>query len=59
MLPVFGFLPAGPDWALRIRDEFSEAAEGVLDGLLAREEPPSIWNYMATTDDAFFWPVVE
>ena len=34
------------------------AAGDVLDDLLAVEEVPSIWSFMATTDSEFFWPVV-
>jgi hypothetical protein len=58
LLPFFDLLPGGQDWGQRISSAFSQAAEGVLDRLLAQEGPPSIWNFMATTDDDYFWPVV-
>ena len=58
LLSFFDLLPGGQDWGQRISAEFSQAAEGVLDRLLAQEGPPSIWNFMATTDDDYFWPVV-
>lgn len=40
-----------------IRSEFQASADGLLDSLLARAEPPSIWNFMATTEGEFFWPI--
>jgi hypothetical protein len=45
-------------WDERIRNEFEAASHELLDELLAQEQAPSIWNYMATTDDDFFWPVI-
>jgi hypothetical protein len=45
-------------WDERIRSEFEDASHDLLDDLLAQDQVPSIWNYMATTDDDFFWPVV-
>jgi len=47
-----------PDVDERIRAAFQAAAAGVIDPLLARPEPPSIWNFMAVTDGEFFWPAV-
>ena len=57
LLPFFDFLADGQDWGQRISSEFAQAAEGVLDQLLAEPDPPSIWKFMATTDDDYFWPV--
>ncbi len=54
----FNSLPDSQAWDERIRSEFEDAAHQLLDELLAQDQPPSIWNYMATTDDDFFWPVV-
>lgn len=54
----FQSLPDCRAWDERIRNEFEDAAHKLLDELLVQEQPPSIWNYMATTDDDFFWPVV-
>lgn len=54
--PFFELVSDDPSWGERIRGEFEDAAQGLLDDMLAREEPPSIWNYMATTDEDFFWP---
>lgn len=47
-----------PDVDERIRAAFQTAAASVIGPLLARPEPPSIWNFMAVTDGDFFWPVV-
>jgi hypothetical protein len=55
--PFFELLSSEQDWGERIRSEFEAAAGDVLDNLLAREEVPSIWNFMATTESDFFWPV--
>jgi hypothetical protein len=41
-----------------IRQAFMAAAEKVVDGMLERAEPPSMWSFMATTQENFFWPVV-
>lgn len=41
-----------------IRSEFQAAASEVLDAILAQSAPPSMWNFMATTEGEFFWPVV-
>jgi len=57
LYPFFELLPSGPDWGERIRAEFEAAAGEVLDDMLAREEPPSIWRFMAATEGEFFWPV--
>lgn len=54
----FESLPDHRAWDERIRHEFEDAACTLLDNLLEQDQPPSIWNYMATTDDDFFWPVV-
>jgi len=54
----FESLPDRRAWDERIRHEFEDAAHTLLDNLLEQEQPPSIWNHMATTDDDFFWPVV-
>ena len=54
----FESLPDSQDWDERVRTEFEDAALQLLDDLLEQEQPPSIWNYMATTDEDFFWPVV-
>lgn len=59
LYPFFELLPSSEDWGERIRAEFESAAGNVLDDLLAGEEVPSIWSFMATTDSDFFWPVVE
>ena len=56
--PFFELLPSSEDWGERIRAEFESAAGDILDDLLAGEEVPSIWSFMATTDSEFFWPVV-
>jgi hypothetical protein len=45
-------------WDDRIRNEFEVAAQEIVDRLLAVDEPPSIWSFMATTEGDFFWPVV-
>jgi hypothetical protein len=58
LYPFFELLPSGQDWGERIRAEFEAAAGDVLDDLLAGEEVPSIWSFMATTESDFFWPVV-
>jgi hypothetical protein len=58
LYPFFELLPSSEDWGERIRAEFESAAGDVLDDLLAGEEVPSIWSFMATTDGEFFWPVV-
>jgi len=55
----FELLPPGQDWGERIRTEFEAAAADVLDQLLAADEAPSIWSFMATSEGEFFWPVVE
>ncbi len=57
--PFFELLPSGEKWGELIRAEFEAAAANVLDDLLAEEESPSIWNFMATTEGEFFWPVVK
>jgi len=59
LFPFFRLLPDSGDWGERIRTEFAQAASGVLDQMLDQEDMPSIWKFMATTDDDFFWPVVE
>jgi len=59
LYPFFKLLPSGPEWGELIRTEFEAAAADVLDDLLAIEDPPSIWSFMATTEDEFFWPLVE
>lgn len=56
--PFFELLPSGEEWGERIRTEFETSAAAVLDKLLAVEEVPSIWNFMATTEAEYFWPVV-
>jgi len=50
---------ASPDgeWDGRIRCAFETAAANVLEPMLKRDEPPSIWSYMATTDGDLYWPV--
>jgi hypothetical protein len=58
LYPFFELLPSGQDWGERIRAEFEASAADVLDDLLAGEAVPSIWNFMATTEGEFFWPVV-
>jgi len=58
LYPFFELLPSGEEWGERIRTEFEASAADVLDDLLAEKEPPSIWNFMATTKGEFFWPVV-
>lgn len=58
LYPFFELLPSGQDWGERIRTEFEAAAADVLDDMLASEEPPSIWRFMATTEGEYFWPVV-
>ena len=57
LYPFFELLPSGQDWGERIRTEFEAAAGNILDDLLAGEEVPSIWSFMATTEGDFFWPV--
>jgi hypothetical protein len=57
LYPFFELLPSSEDWGERIRAEFESAAGNVLDDLLAGEEVPSIWSFMATTEGEFFWPV--
>jgi hypothetical protein len=59
LLPFFDLLPGENDWGERITTAFADAASGVLDGLLEQQDPPSIWPFMATTDEEYFWPVVE
>jgi hypothetical protein len=59
LFPFFELAGAGPEWGERIRTEFEASAAGVLDDLLAGEEAPSIWKFMATTEGEYFWPVVE
>ena len=54
LYPFFELLPSGEDWGERIRAEFEAAAGDVLDDLLAGEEVPSIWRFMATTDRRIF-----
>jgi hypothetical protein len=58
LYPFFQFLPDSRHWGERIRAEFEAAAAVILDDMLAREEPPSIWPFMATTEGEFFWPLV-
>jgi len=58
LYPFFELLPSGEDWGERIRAEFEASAADVLDDLLAEQEPPSIWNFMASTEGEYFWPVV-
>jgi len=58
LYPFFQLLSDGRDWGERIRAEFEAAAAEVLDDMLARDEPPSIWPFMATTEGEFFWPIV-
>ena len=58
LYPFFELLPSGEEWGERIRTEFEASAADVLDDLLAGEAVPSIWNFMATTEGEFFWPVV-
>jgi hypothetical protein len=41
-----------------IRREFHAAAAPLLDRLQASAEPPSIWKFMAATEDEYFWPLV-
>jgi hypothetical protein len=57
LYPFFELLPSGQEWGERIRAEFEASAADVLDDLLAGEAAPSIWNFMATTEGEFFWPV--
>jgi hypothetical protein len=57
LYPFFKLLPSGQDWGERIRAEFEDSAAAVLDDLLAGDAAPSIWNFMATTEGEFFWPV--
>jgi len=47
----------GGEWDEHIRSEFEASAAEVLDSLLEDDEPPSIWNFMATTEGDFFWPL--
>jgi hypothetical protein len=58
LYPFFQLLPASEEWGKRIRAEFEASATGVLEDLLADEEAPSIWKFMASTEGDFFWPVV-
>jgi hypothetical protein len=57
LYPFFELLPSGQGWGERIRSEFEASAAEVLEDMLAREEAPSIWSFMATTEGEFFWPV--
>jgi len=57
LFPFFGGLPRAREWGERIRSEFQAAAAGVLDGLLADDDVPSIWQFMATTEGAFYSPL--
>jgi hypothetical protein len=59
LYPFFGWLPQARKWGERIRSEFEDAAAGVLDALLATEELPSIWQFMATTRGGFFTPLAQ
>ena len=58
LLPFFQWATDGEDWGRRIGDGFTEVAESLLDRMLADEELPSIWSFMATTEGEYFWPVV-
>ncbi len=55
--PFCELVAPGGSWDKRIREEFEAAGTEILDRLLAVEEPPSIWSFMATTEGDFFWPV--
>lgn len=57
LLPFFQWGPDGRDWGRVISDDFAAVAAGMLDRMLADEALPSIWNFMATTDGDYFWPV--
>jgi hypothetical protein len=59
LYPFFRLLPDSGDWGERIRAEFESAAAEILDDMLATEEPPSIWRFMAATEGDYFWPVVD
>jgi len=50
---------AGLDAGERIRSEFQSAAEELIERLVSGSEPPSIWKFMATTENDFFYPVTE
>jgi hypothetical protein len=54
----FELVAPAAGWDDRIRNEFEVAAQEIVDRLLAVDEPPSIWSFMATTEGDFFWPVV-
>ena len=59
LYPFFELLSSDRGWGEHIRAEFEAAAGAVLDNMLASEEPPSVWRFMAETRGDFFWPVVE
>ncbi len=59
LYPFFRWLPHACEWGRRIRSEFEDAAAGVLDALLAADELPSIWQFMATTEGDFFTPLAQ
>jgi hypothetical protein len=48
---------AGLEVDSSIQQAFEKAAAPMLERLLATEEPPSIWRFMATTEGDFFYPV--
>ncbi len=48
---------AGVEAGERIRRAFEEAAAPFLRRLLKEPEPPSIWRFMATTEEEFFSPI--
>lgn len=41
-----------------IRREFHAAAAPLLERLLTSNDPPSIWQFMATTEGDYFWPLM-
>ncbi len=59
LYPFFELAGCGREWGERIRAEFEASAAAVLDDLLAGEEAPSIWTFMATTTGEYFWPIVD
>jgi hypothetical protein len=57
LYPLFALSGSAIDWKARIRSEFEAAAAEVLDDMLARAEAPSVWQFMASTEGEFFWPL--
>lgn len=53
----FELVSPGGEWDERIRSGFEASGARMLGPMLEREEPPSIWNFMATTDGDLYWPV--